>query len=107
MSEGGGRINVSIDKLRVELVQLELRLVDRITREISTKAEAAEVQSLRHSVKTLEAQRPLGDRLMGEFLDVKREVDSLKTWRAWLTGISSAAGFAAGATALRVFFGIG
>lgn len=73
-----GRINVSRDLLRAELGALELRIVDRLTSEIARKADQEEVRSLRHRVQTLEAQGPLGERLIAEFLEMKSAVDELR-----------------------------
>lgn len=76
--DGDRAITVSRDLLRAELGALELRIVDRLTTEIAKKADQEDVRSIRHRVQTLEAQRPLGDRIVTEFLELKAAVDDLR-----------------------------
>jgi hypothetical protein len=51
----GSRINVSEDKLDAKLAQLELNLVDRITKAIDVKADQAYVEQLHARIHTVES----------------------------------------------------
>ena len=109
---GNGRVTVSRETLRAELLELELRLVERLTSEIARKADYEDMRSLRHRVQTLEAQKPLGDRLMQEFLDtvkevnvVKEEVNSLKVWKGRAIGAITALAAFASVTGVKVWVG--
>ena len=106
MDEGNGRITVSVDKLRAELGQLELRIVDRLTHEIAKKADAEELRSLRHRVQTIENQGPLQDRLFEEFLSSVRKIDGLESFKAKAIGGIAVAILLASATGVKAWIGL-
>jgi hypothetical protein len=73
MADGDGRITVSRDALRAELLGMELRLVEKL-------ATKDEVDVLR------------------------KEIDGLKRWRAYLTGVASTALALAGSCTAFVIY---
>jgi hypothetical protein len=75
MAEETGRITVSRDALRADMAELELRLQAFIRRELSAKADAADVIALRREVEALEVQQR--ERDQGKLTDAQlRVIDS-------------------------------
>lgn len=63
--DGNDRISVSKDFLRAEIVGLELRLVDKL----ATKDEVSDLRT--------------------EHDDLRKEVETLKAWRQYTTGLTA------------------
>ena len=82
-AEDTGRITISEDKLYRALGDLELRLVEKL----ATKEEAAE---LRKVVEKLATKDEVAD-LRKERDTDRLEIESLKRWRAYVTGMSTTA----------------
>ena len=82
MGEENGRINVSRDALRAELAQMELRLIDKL----ATKTEV--------------------DVLRKERDDDRQEIESLKRWRAYITGVTGTALALASTCAVYVVYAL-
>lgn len=72
-ADDNGRISVSRDALRAELAQMELRLVEKL----ATKSEV--------------------DDLRDEHDALRAEVEGLKAWRAYTTGLTAGSMALAGA----------
>lgn len=81
MSDGSERISLSRETLRAELSQLELRLVDRLTGALATKADVAIVDQLEIRVASLELSRAGREHLPGEVLNLTNRVNTLERFR--------------------------
>lgn len=75
------RIEVSRDTLRAELSALELRIVDRVTQALSTKADQAHIDALQSRVASLEQTRASREYLVGELLTLGGKVAALERFR--------------------------
>lgn len=82
----GERISLSRETLRAELSQLELRLVDRITTALATKADNAVVAALDSRVQALELSRASREHLATDLPDLDKRVSSLEQSRNEASG---------------------
>jgi hypothetical protein len=80
-NEGNERISLSRETLRAELSQLELRLVDRLTNALSTKADGAVVDQLDKRVYQLELIRAAREHLAADQVETERRVTKLERFR--------------------------
>lgn len=81
-SNGNDRISVSRDTLRAELGQLELRLVDRLTRELGKKADQRLVDQIVSDVNSIkEHGSPALVTAMGTISTLNTKVENLEDWR--------------------------
>lgn len=100
MSGETSRVNVSVDVLRNELTQLELRIVDRIASALELKADKAVVSEHDKRLTVLELSRAAREHLVrdsgemekrlavveaqgatkGDLRTVADQVDSLRSW---------------------------
>jgi hypothetical protein len=79
--EGSERISLSRETLRAELSQLELRLVDRLTSALSTKADSAIVEQIDKRVDALELSRAAREHLADDVTETDRRVTKLERFR--------------------------
>lgn len=75
------RISLSRETLRAELGALELRLVDRITTALATKAEMAVVDQIDSRVTTLELSRAAREHLVNDYNELERRVVKVERFR--------------------------
>lgn len=68
------RITLSRETLRAELAQMELRLVDRITLALATKADMGIVDQLDKRVQDLEISRASREHLERDFHELEKRV---------------------------------
>lgn len=105
MSEpnGNDRISVSRDTLRAELGQLELRLVDRLTRELGKKADQRLVDQIVTDVNSIkEHGSPALVTAMGTISALNTKVESLEDWRNRFLGGLIVMGACASAVAAKL-----
>lgn len=81
MSDPPERITVSVETLRGELAQLELRLVDRLTAALSQKADVAHLEQIEARVQSLELTRAGREGHATLLAEHAREIESFKRWR--------------------------
>ena len=79
MSSEGSRINVSLDVLRNELTQLELRLVDRISAALETKADKAVVAEMDKRIVGLELSRASREHMEKDFSEMAAQIGQAAT----------------------------
>lgn len=102
-SNGNDRISVSRDTLRAELGQLELRLVDRLTRELGKKADQRLVDQIVTDVNSIkEHGSPALVTAMGTISTLNTKVENLEDWRNRFFGGLVVMGACAGAIAARL-----
>lgn len=82
------RISVSVETLRSELAQLELRLVDRLTAALAQKADLAEIHQLEQRVQSLELSRAARESHADTLLEHSREIERFKRFRYAFPGVS-------------------
>lgn len=75
------RITLSRETLRAELSQLELRLVDRLTNALESKADTTVVNQLDARVNSLELSRASRDHLAPEVQEMDRRLTRLERFR--------------------------
>lgn len=103
MSETGSeRISLSRETLRAELSQMELRLVDRLTQALSTKADSLIVDQLDKRVDDLQLSRASREHLPAEVLDLNKRVATLERFRYAFPSIAMVSLFAS--VALTIFY---
>lgn len=78
MSEADQRISLSRETLRAELTALELRLVDRLTLELKTKADVATVTSFESRLQSLEISRANREHLVADVVDLRNRVVAME-----------------------------
>lgn len=88
MSTEAERITVSRETLRAELSQLELRLVDRLSAALETKADGAVVDSLDKRVQALELSRAAREHLSADLPDLDKRVERLERFRYAVPSVS-------------------
>lgn len=76
------RISVARSELRAELTDLELRLVDRLSKALESKADSAIVHQLDARVNSLELSRASREHLAGDTVDLERRVAVIETSKA-------------------------
>lgn len=94
-SNGNERISLSRETLRAELSQLELRLVDRLTSALSTKADSAIVEQIDKRVDALELSRASREKLPEEVATVERRVTKLERFRYAIPSVAVISALAA------------
>ena len=82
MAEEATRISISLDTLRNELAQLELRLVDRIQSALESKADKAVVAEHDKRITSLELSRASREHMSKDLADVDRRLASLEVSEA-------------------------
>lgn len=82
------RISVSVETLRSELAQLELRLVDRLTAALAQKADLAEIHQLEQRVQSLELSRASREGQAEIITEHAREIEKFKRFRYAFPGVS-------------------
>jgi hypothetical protein len=75
------RISVSEDKLDAKLAGLELRLVDRLTRAIEVKADAAVVEAIQGRLRLVEGTLQGLTYIGEEQRNQRTEIDALQRFR--------------------------
>ena len=101
MSEdANGRISVSRADLRAELGSLELRLVDRLSEALRSKADADTVRELREKVHALAGTVTAIAHIPGEVVKLSEQVGSLQQTRAAQQGLSTYQRFIFGTVAV-------
>lgn len=75
---GGGRISISLDTLRNELAQLELRLVDRIQASLDAKADKAVVSQHDARITSLEMSRAGREHLAHDVERIEKRTTALE-----------------------------
>lgn len=75
------RITVSVETLRGELAQLELRLVDRLTAALAQKADLQHIEQLEQRVQALEISRAERKGHAQTLLEHTTEIERLKKFR--------------------------
>lgn len=88
-TEGVGRISVSVDVLRNELAQLELRIVDRIATSLDQKADKTIVAEHDKRITSLELSRASREHLSQDVNDMDRRVMSLEANANRDTGVTN------------------
>lgn len=89
----GGRITVSEDKLDAKLARLELSLIDRITKELVQKADAAVVSDLRNTVATMQSVMQTLIHLPAMVADQGKQINALQEIVAGNRAVSAAQKF--------------
>lgn len=77
----GERISVSVEVLRAELAQLELRLIDRLTAALAQKADLSHIEQLESRVQSLELSRAAREGHATTLADHGVEIEKLKRFR--------------------------
>lgn len=101
MAPGEERITVSREALRAELSELELRIVDRLSRELERKADSTELSALEGRVGSLELTRASREHLATDTSDLSTRVSRLEKFRY---GVPSVAVITLIATVFLVVF---
>jgi hypothetical protein len=89
VSDDSQRITVSLDTLRNELSQLELRIVDRIASALELKADKTVVAEHDKRIAQLELSRAAREHLSKDLLDLERRVGEVETVNAGEAGASN------------------
>ena len=87
--EGSTRVNISLDTLRAELAQLELRIVDRLTGALDKKADQAHVDGIEGRVAGLELTRAEQVHLPKEISEARDRITKLERFRYAVPSISA------------------
>lgn len=96
------RISVSVEVLRAELAQLELRLIDRLTAALAQKADLHHIEQLETRVHSLELSRSAREGHATTLADYGVEIERLKRFRY---AFPSVAVLALALSALAVYHG--
>lgn len=75
------RITVSVETLRAELAQLELRMYERITSALSQKADVLHLEQLEARVQSLELSRAARESMGEVVTELVREAEQNKRLR--------------------------
>ncbi len=75
------RISVSVEVLRAELAQLELRLIDRLTAALAQKADLHHIEQLEARVQSLELSRAGRENHAEKITEYGVEIERLKRFR--------------------------
>lgn len=74
-------LTVSLEKLRAELGELELRIVDRINDALDKKADQAVIEQLDQRVQSLELSRAAREHITAEVSDQNDRINKLERFR--------------------------
>jgi len=97
------RISVSVEVLRAELAQLELRLIDRLVAALAQKADLSHIEQLEKRVQSLEISRASREGQAQTITDYGVELERLKRFRY---AFPSVAVLALGLSALTLYFAL-
>lgn len=75
------RISVSVEVLRAELAQLELRLIDRLTAALAQKADLSHFHQIDGRVHSLELSRAADEGIAKTIVEQGIEIEKLKRFR--------------------------
>lgn len=103
MEPANERITVSRETLRAELSQMELRIVDRLSEALETKADRLIVEQLDKRVDDLALSRASREHLPSEVLELTKRVGDLERFRYAIPSVAALSLLVSAAVAVLYF----